>query len=328
MTSNNNKLVPLIALLTLSLANIHFAKASTSVWIDTDAACDQRITHDVDDCWALAFALSAENLEVRGISTVFGNSSEETSYTTVNSLLSRIDELDTITAIHRGTETALDESSPTIRNPASDALAEALEKEPLTIIALGPLSNIASLIVSYPDLVSNIKRVIVVAGQRPDRKLGFYPGKSRLLHVHDFNFRKDVTAFDMLLHSPIPMSFAPFELAQSVTINHEDLALMQRGSEMSRWLSEISEPWLKFWLTAFMAQGFHPFDSLAVGLANNPEYFSCESIPVRIDRRQARFVATRDKLEVSHTFESDRSVHYCFDVDDAFKTTFLQTLVD
>ncbi len=46
------------------------------VWIDTDPACGLKSSDDVDDCWAIAQALTSPELEVVGIGTVFGNVDE------------------------------------------------------------------------------------------------------------------------------------------------------------------------------------------------------------------------------------------------------------
>lgn len=43
------------------------------VWIDTDPACGLGSTADPDDCFALVLALQEARLQIRGISTVFGN---------------------------------------------------------------------------------------------------------------------------------------------------------------------------------------------------------------------------------------------------------------
>ena len=57
--------------------NLGYAKQA--VWIDTDPACGHAKTDDVDDCWALFLALRSNEMDIRGISTVFGNGSGEKS---------------------------------------------------------------------------------------------------------------------------------------------------------------------------------------------------------------------------------------------------------
>ena len=49
------------------------------------------------------------------------------------------------------------------------ALKTALEKAPLQIIALGPLTNIALVLHHFPEVVPNIQGITAIAGQRYDK---------------------------------------------------------------------------------------------------------------------------------------------------------------
>jgi len=304
---------------------MNVVSAKQAVWIDTDPACGHEKTDDVDDCWALLLALQSDELEIRGISTLFGNGSGEKSYQTAKELIQRFAYKKATPSIHRGADRALNLREPKM-NDASLALATALAKEPLTLIALGPLTNIATLILNHPEKLTNIKQVIAVAGQRPEPGLGFYPGQSRLLHLHDLNFRKDTTAFDVVLNSAVPVTLVPYEIASKITINQNDLKQLNSGGIQSQWLAKVSNPWLEFWKTTLQADGFHPFDSLAVGLLIMPNLFTCENIPAKIDHKRSIFVASRDKLLVSRYFSGKRLVSYCHNIEQAFKFKLIERL--
>ena len=47
------------------------------LWVDTDAACGQRSRTDPDDCFALLLLAQSAEVEILGISTVFGNATIE-----------------------------------------------------------------------------------------------------------------------------------------------------------------------------------------------------------------------------------------------------------
>lgn len=302
---------------------LNIVSAEQAVWIDADPACGHAKTDDVDDCWALLLALHSNELEILGISTLFGNGSGEKSYSTATEVIRRFGTAVVAQNIHRGADRPLDLNDPKM-NEASRALAKALANEPLTIIALGPLTNIATLILNHPELLSNINRVIAVAGQRPDIRLGFYPGRSRLFHLHDLNFRKDVAAFEILLHSGMSVTLVPYEIASKITILPDDLAQLNSGDPQSQWLSEISEPWMDFWRTSLQTDGFYPFDSLAIGILTMPDLYTCESIPAKIQHKRALFVTSRDKLLVSHDFNNERLVSYCYDINQIFKSKLIE----
>lgn len=260
--------------------------APTPVWIDTHPACDARASSEVDDCWALIQALRSPALAIRGISTVFGNGDGATAF-----------------AIASG-------------------LGRALARERLTVIALGPLTNVATVIAGSPELIPNIGRVVAVAGRRPGaaRTTGANP----LVHFHDLNFRKDPEAVRTVLESGVPLVLLPFEAARKVTIGRADLARLSTGVASARWLASASASWLDAWEIWLLADGFHPFDSLAVGYVTMPALFTCETVPARITSRAFLGALHRHReLEVSHDFVGAPPVTYCFDVKPRFKARLI-----
>ena len=61
--------------------NARAETAARPVWIDTDPICTGTgRSDDIDDCWALLYALASPELAVRGISTVFGNAEGPSAY--------------------------------------------------------------------------------------------------------------------------------------------------------------------------------------------------------------------------------------------------------
>jgi len=301
------------------------ANATTAVWIDSDPACDKQRGHDVDDCWALVRALQADEISIRGISTVFGNSSENNSYHIVTGLLAQLMEEDVGPPVYRGASQAYIAGANTDNNSV-EALAAALEKESLTIIALGPLTNIAALISKYPETIDKIKRLVVVAGQRPEQGARFHPGPSQLFHVHDFNFRKDVAAFQIVLDAALPITLLPYEVASKVQISEQDLLAMRSKGGQSSLLAGLAEPWLKYWQATFGNDSFYPFDSLAVGYVIDATGFTCERLPARIEYKSSLFLRSRDRLLVSGDFPEEAQVSYCSDVDSRFKRSLLSGL--
>jgi len=315
-----------ILILLCSAVPVAQADPNHAVWIDSDPACGHAQTDDVDDCWAILLAMRSPTLEIRGMSTLFGNGSGTKSYLTATNLVKRFGKKGQIPPIFRGADETID-SSILKRNGASDAMARTLSNESMTIIALGPLTNVATLILQYPEHLRNIKRVIAIAGQRPDPGLGFYPGTSRLYHLHDLNFRKDVAAFNVLLQSNIPVTLVPYEVAAKISIQSTDLAILEKGGSESRWLSKTSKPWLLFWNNELGVKGFYPFDSLAIGVLTRPSLFNCDHIPAKIQHKRAFFVTSRDNLLVSHEFTGHRYVEYCHGIDQNFKKELIEKLL-
>lgn len=305
-------------------------ESKLAVWIDTDPACGQGATNDVDDCWALMMALrlqslssgESQELAIRGISTTFGNAKGDTALQVARQAIGHLGGA-TRMPIYEGSH---DQGSPKWKSTqASAAIAAALRQEKLTMIAQGPLTNIATVIVHHPDLVKQIDRMIIVAGKRPGSL--FHPGQQWWFHFRDFNIRKDTPAARIVLNSGIPLILTPFELATKVTITRSDLDRLAAGDEAARWLRQVSQPWMSFWEDHLHKKGFHPFDALAVGYVTMPELFSCEILPARIG-----FSLFLEPFGLGHDLEAaetikGQQVYYCSDVDRRFKEVLIEHLI-
>jgi pyrimidine-specific ribonucleoside hydrolase len=292
------------------------------IWIDTDPACGQGSTNDVDDCWALMMALRSPELDIRGISTTFGNTKGETVLQVARQVIGQLGGA-AQTPIYEGSH---DQGSPEWNStPASTAIASTLRREKLTIIAQGPLTNIATVIVNYPDLVKNIALIVMVAGKRPSNL--FHPGKQWWFHFSDFNIRKDPPAAKIVLESGIPLVLTPFELATKVTIMRSDLDKLASGDQSAQWLRQASQSWMSFWEDHLHQKGFHPFDALAVGYVTMPDLFSCNILPARIG-----FNLFLEPFGLGHDLEvaqaiNGSQVYYCSDVDQRFKDRLIERLI-
>jgi purine nucleosidase len=230
------------------------------VWIDTDAACGHSARTDPDDCFALALLLRAREIDVVGISTVAGNAPREVVDATTRMLLEQL-----------GPESAF---------PAD--LRAALEQGPLTILALGPLTNIARVLHEHPALGKNVARLIAVMGRRPGHI--FHPAEGAgggMLFGHgpvfrDFNFALDPDAVSRVLALNVPISFVPYDAARGIELTAEDLNRLETSLP---WIVERSRGWLDYWRTAIGRAGFYPFDLLAAAYVVDQSLLRC--VPVR-----------------------------------------------
>jgi pyrimidine-specific ribonucleoside hydrolase len=293
------------------------------VWIDTDPACGTGATRDVDDCWALAYLLRTPRVTIRGISSVFGNAPGEVTYATLRQVLERF-ALDP-PPIVRGADDR-DDATGRAQRTVVPRLAATLMRERLTILALGPLTNIKRLLRLRPDLAGRIERVVAVAGQRPGQR--FFTGKHRLAHVHDMNFRMDPEAFRVVLHAGVPIDLVPFELARQVTVTADDLAKFASGKDTpAAWLAQVSRPWLAFWQRWLNDDGFFPFDSLAAGHVSEPSLLSCRPVHLRIVERHS-LLTERATLEAMPSRGPAPVARYCARLAKGFKLAVTPRLRD
>jgi len=236
------------------------AFASNPVWIDTDPSV-ARGAHEVDDGFALVQAFHSTALNVRGVSAVFGNAPLNESFPIAQHLVSDFGPSGRSCIQGGGMASANDLG---VETEASRAMAAALRREKLTILMLGPATNVATVLKNHPKLGKRIVRIIAVAGRRPNQRFSTAPS---VKPFRDFNFELDAEAFQVLLSAGVPLVLAPWEISSKVWIRERDLKLLRASNVSLGWILDAAEDWLAFWKKNLAADGFNPFDTLAVGYA-------------------------------------------------------------
>ncbi|MGE0764761.1 MAG: nucleoside hydrolase [Bacteriovoracia bacterium] len=308
---------------TLALSGYVFATNAPgplAVWIDADPSVGEK-DRDVDDGLALLQSFHSPEIEIRGVSIVFGNTNLESALKIGKELVSRFGPKSL--KVFRG---ASDQRDINRETEATRALTQALKRERLTILALGPATNIAAVLKQRPELKKNIAQIVAVAGRRPLQR--FTTGIKNKNGHRDFNFEKDPEAFRVLLQSGVPLTLVPFEVSSKYWIESRDLYQMKSGGAGARWIVPSANQWLSLWKTTFDVDGFNPFDSLAVGFLSNPELYSCENLAAEIrelpddvteERMQGSNTATKPYLLVSRDVRSSFNVSYCHDAHPSVK---------
>lgn len=294
----------LLAFLLLSIAH-----AQIPVWIDTDPSVAPG-GKEVDDGIALLQAFASREIQIRGVSVVFGNAELVEAVPIGREIVTRFGP--PALPLHTGAASADMLGQET---DASRALAAALRREALTVLVLGPATNVATVLRNHPELASRIQRIIAVAGRRPGQL--FVAGPKQKTPFRDLNFELDPKAFQVILDSNVPFTLAPWEISAKVWLTEADF---QPGAPGVNWLRPAVMDWIKLWKDRFGAVGFNPFDSLAVGVVVDPGDLLCEAMSARIDYAPGPF------LHVRPTSSGGRSVTYCYGVKAAFKSHLLRRL--
>lgn len=280
----------------------------TRLIIDTDVALGafhEGRPRDIDDGFAMVEAINADDLELIGVTTVYGNAPHDT----VNRIAHEIVALkDTDIAVLAGAVEALPQLGADAGlpppNSAVEFLAQTLADEPASVAAIGPLTNIALLVHHFPEVLGNIERLIIVAGRSPG--VEFVIGDAG--PVGDFNFETDVRAAQLVMGSGVPLVLAGFELTSQVAITAIDLETIRNaGTEPAQYFYSNSLAWCRYWVEQFPSDsGFHPWDSAAIAWLRHPEYFTHDQRGWRIRK------ADRNThwLECDSAYPGDK-VTYC-----------------
>ena len=224
------------------------------LWIDTD------IGSDVDDALTLAYALRHPDIEVVGVSTVFGDIdlrgriAEEIVSIAGNQhvpVLPGLGKPITPERIglmfgHEG-RGMFEDAAPkmqTDQNPSGDeriaALGAALETSKAdTLLAIGPLSNLGALIRAGFDL----PRLAIMGGKTEDVLL---PGMIEEIPEWNWYCDPDATATVVATPAdPLPI-VVPAEVTFGTCLYPEDIEQLHGGDALARQLAKLCDEWIGF----------------------------------------------------------------------------------
>lgn len=302
------------------------SQAQTKVWFDTDLMIgmpDKSGPREVDDAFTLIMALKQPQIEIVGISSI---TYVDYSYDVLGKLLGWHNAGAAI-PVYKGSPNADDLG---VENDGTRALYQALKKEKLTILALGPMTNIATLIKNHPDIIPQIEKISICAARTPD--LPFNPGHGKL-NVFDYNYELDYASMDVVLQSSIPLVFAGYEPSSYTFIGNIDLASLDQSLEADKWLFDIVQPWMEKNEKFFGIRGFIPFDCSTLGVITHPEFFTYyKEIPIKVTYKKndalkvQPTVPFKNFLEVSYKFKTKKKVDYARRALLGFEEKILETL--
>jgi pyrimidine-specific ribonucleoside hydrolase len=295
------------------IASLAMASSQVQVWIDTDPSVAPG-GHEIDDGIALLQAFASPEMKIRGVSIVFGNADLPTASKIGREIVGKFGP--SRLAVYDGASSASELGKETA---ASRALARELKKRRLTILILGPATNVATVLKNHPELAGRINGMIAVAGRRPGQR--FAAGPSQKVPFRDFNFELDSAAFQVLLDSGAPLTLAPWEISSKVWLKEPEMR--SAASEGMRWMLPSVLDWLSFWKLQFGADGFNPFDALAVGAVVDRKDLVCESMTAKIESLASdTSVGNKPYFLV----RPGTGITYCHDVKPGFKDDLLRRL--
>ena len=295
---------------------------SGGIWIDTDAACGATPTTDPDDCLAIAW-LVENGHRIVGVSTSHGNASGDVVFNTTETLLTH-NAAGTHSAIPilRGWAGPIADTKEAVP-PSRAALRKALQKEPLTILALGPLTNVADALEGQPELQRKVKRLVAVMGHQPGHL--FHPSEALgggVLMGHgpifrDLNFSMDEAATRSILQMRLPLTLIPYDASVQAGITAADLEILAQQGPALRWAAETAEGWFDFWKNDIGQPGFFPFDWVAAAYVIKPSLFNCAKTNVWIATEWAFWIYPRESLLVGVTADISENTKtlYCPQTD-------------
>lgn len=219
----------------------------TKIIIDTD------IGDDIDDALAIAFALESPELEIVGITTVFKNV-EARAKLAVNMLqmagrshipvfsgigrpvLNKVD-LDEVPCQYSEEK---DGHAAGYGTNAIDFIVDTVMRSDgdLTLVPIGPLTNIAVAILKEPGLRTKVKEIVLMGGT-------YYN------HLGEWNIVCDPEAARIVFESGIPIKAVGLDVTVKCMLTRDDVSRLNSNHKpsgaylpalISRWLGDKTDP--------------------------------------------------------------------------------------
>lgn len=256
----------LILIAIFGLLATHSYAEKLRVWIDTDMVIGMP-GRDVDDGLALLFALAHDSVEIVGVSVV---TYTDHTYDQAKQMLQWYAP-DRHVPVYKGADTKAQLGAST---EASEALAAALQKEPLTLLVLGPSTNIATAIMQHPEIARNIRLLVMCQGRTPGAH--FAPGKEGF-RFPDYNFELDPDATQALFNADVPVICAGYQASSNIYLNKHDIKTLfnNKRSPGNKWVYQQTNTWRQMWRRDIKTKkGFIPFDVITVAVVLHPDWYA------------------------------------------------------
>ncbi len=261
--------------------------AGTRVIIDTDPG--------VDDAVAILLALASDELDVLALTTVNGNVGIDKTTLNARRLIDLAGRDDVLIARGAAAPRAgaggsasdvhgedglgdLAWDPPTTLESDEDAVAliyRLAREEPLTLIAIGPLTNLAQLLDEHPDVVDVIEKVVIMGGAS---------WHGNVTPAAEFNIWVDPEAARIVLGASWPITILPLDLTHQAYLTDDDLAYLRAlGSNVGRRIADMLEPYAEFHQRWFLNRDLIMHDATAVYDVIDPTAIATQGVHVEVE---------------------------------------------
>ena len=252
----------------------------------------------IDDSLAILLALASPEISLEGLSVVHGNSS------TQQGKMNALSVLELAKAgyipVYQGCDLPLVQPSllapethgeqgigyaklsaplgqPKIQK-GSDYLIDKIMSSPgeITLVAIGPLTNIALAIRQEPRIVENVKEVFVMGGA--------IRHEGNTTPLAEFNTYVDPHAAHIVFHSGMPITLTPLDVTYQCIFLKDDLnRLLKIDSPITKFIADATRFYMEFHDEYQSIEGCVINDPMTLALTFMPEICDYQELYVDVD---------------------------------------------
>ncbi|NOZ71124.1 MAG: nucleoside hydrolase [Chloroflexi bacterium] len=263
---------------------------SQRILIDTDPG--------IDDATAILLALASPELTLEGLTVVHGNCSADQGVINALSILelARASHIPVAKGCdrplvqpsllapetHGNTGLGYAQLPPPTTQPitqhAVDFLIERIMAAPgeITIVAIGPLTNLALALRKEPRFVEAVKEVIIMGGA--------IRHEGNTTPLAEFNTYVDPHAAHIVFHSGMPLTLVPLDVTYQCILLAQDVARLQEiDSPIPPFIADATRFYMEFHDEYQQIEGCIINDPLALALTFAPDLCDYEELYVDVD---------------------------------------------
>jgi pyrimidine-specific ribonucleoside hydrolase len=258
----------------------------------------------VDDAMAILFAASLRELRVEAITTVSGNVHVDDVVKNTKTVLGLIPG-GTDIPLGKGALSPLNRKrfhAPEVHGkdglgnvrkkydthgassyarPALPLIFDVLKdvSPPVTIIATGPLTNIARAIRKNPGIMRRVKNIISMGGVF-DRKGNTGP-------LAEFNYYVDPLAVEIVAASGIPLTILPLNVTERAILRRSEVIAWTRTypGTYTEFLADVTRIYMRYHIATESFYGGYMHDPMAVAIAARPSLAKYVTQPFLIETK-------------------------------------------
>lgn len=289
-----------------------------------------------DDAIALLLAFASDKLDVKAVTIVAGNQTQEKtlnnalkvlSFANIKVPVAKGDDKplmrDLIIAPEVHGESGLD--GPELPEPtleptdlsAIELIAKVVREsdEKITLIPTGALTNIGKFLLCYPELKEKIERISLMGG-------ACFGGN--WTPAAEFNILVDPEAADIVFKSGIPITMCGLDVTHKALIYDEDIAKIRAvGGKVAIMVAELLEFFSKFHMdTGFEGSPLH--DPCAVAWVIDPTIIETKKLHVDIETT-GKHTLGATVVDYYDVLKKEKNVDVAFDID---RERFVNMLVE
>jgi pyrimidine-specific ribonucleoside hydrolase len=264
----------------------------TRLIIDTDPG--------IDDAYALVLACASPEVELIGVTTVFGNVGLANTTRNALRVLALCGREDVPVAAgadrplvhphqHRArhvhgedglsglADTLPERATGLVGTDAVALMARLLDEspEPVTIVPIGPLTNIALLLAAHPSIQSKIARLVIMGG-------GLAGGN--MTAAAEFNVWSDPEAARrVLVEESVPTTLVPLDMTMQCVVDGAWQDQLAASGPRGATLVKLSSAYRSHYRRSLGHDGIVIHDAVAVAEAIQPGLLSTTRMPVDVE---------------------------------------------